>query len=982
MNKLDFKTVADAALNAADNLLAEWLPGGRYRGHEYFSLNPTRADKHLGSFSVNTHSGAWADHATGDAGGDLVALYAYLFTSGKQGDALRAVADRLRIGGFEAVARVEWDGSNAAPEKKKKTNWVPIAPCEEKMLANLSGQSTYHYARAGRQEGMRAVYRDAQGQPLCVVQRFIDADGKKSDLPFTFCKDADGKRDSMWCNRRVNDPQPLFGLDMLAAAPDLPVLVVEGEKCKMVAAASELLRGWVVISWLGGCNGWKKADWLPLAGRDVVLWPDCDSQRQKLSKKDEAAGLAAEDMPMLSRLEQPGMKAMLGIAEKLADMGCRVRLVNTPEPCVWPEGYDIADALQDDAPVADVAALLAESALLPWPLVDDGAADAPLQSPNNECVRAGAPTAKSGGAGADYADSNGWRDDELADADEDLGAALAELLQNYRQVGLKQRVLNVETGEELSRAQLEKVFNKSAVSVWWRHSDKIVMPEFQAEIVKREKKLELLNNYNKFGGMQDRYIYLDGTTDAFDIELDQVVTLAAVKAAHPEHVEDWSKSMARKTCPRKNLVFEPRLECGVVYDEKGNVMYINEFKGLPIVGAAPKAAYDLDTPITQIVDDFPGCKNIIGLLWHLCKLGGNDGFEWFVNWLACRFRNPDQKPATAVVFISEVQGVGKSTLGDKVLKGLFGDYYVKLNQTALESQFNAPLKNRLVTVFEEISPSDERKNVLGKFKDMITSDTIMIEHKGRDAAEYSDYNSFLVFSNDDRAVPIESNDRRFMVFEVKEKFSDNQYLALQEEIENGGLQHFADFLMALPLQYTAGYQKSVVVENGTSVDKTVPIRARFTPHAKPLMTEIKRRMVGLSKANWELFMDEWYNGGLNLPFVSCAVKDLWAVYRSWCEHANAFAGKKNVFVAGITKRMGVPLRTNIKLRSGALKKLEVFQVPYDWLRPSEKAKYTPPQTDGVFRGDGGAPTKADFLGQQVDDFHAAAAEACPKVVPL
>ena len=41
MDKLDFKNVASAALAAADNLLAEWLPSGRYKGHEFYALNPT-----------------------------------------------------------------------------------------------------------------------------------------------------------------------------------------------------------------------------------------------------------------------------------------------------------------------------------------------------------------------------------------------------------------------------------------------------------------------------------------------------------------------------------------------------------------------------------------------------------------------------------------------------------------------------------------------------------------------------------------------------------------------------------------------------------------------------------------------------------------------------------------------------------------------------------------------------------------------------
>ena len=91
MNKLDFQSVAAAALGAVDSLLSEWLPGGKYKGHEFFALNPTRADKSLGSFAINTNTGEWSDYATGDAGGDLISLYAYLFCSGKQGDAFRAV---------------------------------------------------------------------------------------------------------------------------------------------------------------------------------------------------------------------------------------------------------------------------------------------------------------------------------------------------------------------------------------------------------------------------------------------------------------------------------------------------------------------------------------------------------------------------------------------------------------------------------------------------------------------------------------------------------------------------------------------------------------------------------------------------------------------------------------------------------------------------------------------------------------------------
>lgn len=76
--KIDFSAIAQAALNQALPLLQSWLPEGRKSGVEYKAKNPRRADRTVGSFSVNTNTGRWADFASGDAGGDLISLYAYL----------------------------------------------------------------------------------------------------------------------------------------------------------------------------------------------------------------------------------------------------------------------------------------------------------------------------------------------------------------------------------------------------------------------------------------------------------------------------------------------------------------------------------------------------------------------------------------------------------------------------------------------------------------------------------------------------------------------------------------------------------------------------------------------------------------------------------------------------------------------------------------------------------------------------------------
>lgn len=91
-----FQIVNQAALQALPDILNRWLPGGKRHGEEYVVRNPRRADDRPGSFSINLRTGKWADFATGDRGGDVISLAAYL--SGKsQIEAARSLAKMLGI---------------------------------------------------------------------------------------------------------------------------------------------------------------------------------------------------------------------------------------------------------------------------------------------------------------------------------------------------------------------------------------------------------------------------------------------------------------------------------------------------------------------------------------------------------------------------------------------------------------------------------------------------------------------------------------------------------------------------------------------------------------------------------------------------------------------------------------------------------------------------------------------------------------------
>jgi hypothetical protein len=97
---VNFCHINRAALPVLPLLLERWVPGGRKVGQEYVVRNPTRGDKSPGSFRINLVSGRWADFATGDAGGDVIALAAYLHDL-SQLEAATHLADMLGIASQE-----------------------------------------------------------------------------------------------------------------------------------------------------------------------------------------------------------------------------------------------------------------------------------------------------------------------------------------------------------------------------------------------------------------------------------------------------------------------------------------------------------------------------------------------------------------------------------------------------------------------------------------------------------------------------------------------------------------------------------------------------------------------------------------------------------------------------------------------------------------------------------------------------------------
>ncbi len=94
--RIDFHAVNRAALSALPGVLGRVLPGGKRVGGEYVVRNPLRPDRHGGSFKINLRTGRWADFATGDKGGDIVSLVAFV-EGVSQAEAARLLAGMLGV---------------------------------------------------------------------------------------------------------------------------------------------------------------------------------------------------------------------------------------------------------------------------------------------------------------------------------------------------------------------------------------------------------------------------------------------------------------------------------------------------------------------------------------------------------------------------------------------------------------------------------------------------------------------------------------------------------------------------------------------------------------------------------------------------------------------------------------------------------------------------------------------------------------------
>jgi len=153
------------------------------------------------------------------------------------------------------------------------------------------------------------------------------------------------------------------------------------------------------------------------------------------------------------------------------------------------------------------------------------------------------------------------------------------------------------------------------------------------------------------------------------------------------------------------------------------------------------------------------------LLNHVLA-GDQEIREHFLNDLAYMVQR--RKKLITTYLFQGVQGTGKGTFFDYVIRPLFGeDYTAQGDESRFVNQFNSFLTNSVFVLINEIhvdftNPGGSR--IMDKIKQAITDENVMVEAKGKDVQpNVQNVCTFLFATNELLSIVLPADDRRFNV---------------------------------------------------------------------------------------------------------------------------------------------------------------------------------------------------------------------------
>lgn len=267
--------------------------------------------------------------------------------------------------------------------------------------------------------------------------------------------------------------------------------------------------------------------------------------------------------------------------------------------------------------------------------------------------------------------------------------------------------------------------------------------------------------------------------------------------------------------------------------------------------------------------------------------------KYILSWLVHIVQKPYEKTGVAL-FLTGAHGAGKNIITRFLAKYVFGDRYC--GETAgisrITQKHNNFLRDVIFCVVNELSViQGEFHRDFDKMKMLITDEKQEMEPKGKEVEKPSTYCNFIMFSNHEMTIRIESGDRRYVCIEMGNQMVDN--LPFFEGIVNTLYNQNAGNVI---YTFLRGYQGVKL----TPIPKTKLHRemeeysldncTRFIEEMKVPIGDEKSGFTRIDKETTRNGVVIYYKAEENIPYPV-----VYAKYQSWCAENGEVPVTKNKF---------------------------------------------------------------------------------------
>ncbi|HEV2080702.1 MAG TPA: DUF5906 domain-containing protein [Allosphingosinicella sp.] len=670
------------------------------------------------------------------------------------GDRPQTVGERVQrgreTGSHANGAIVPFEGRNVGPE----------------ILDQLRGKELGRVQRL-LAAGYRATvfpYRDEDGAILQLVLRFDHPTAPKEIRPLRYLgRDKYGV--PLFWMTAIEAPRPLYGLHELAQRPEAQVLAVEGEAT--AEAARLLFPEMVPVTWMSGAGGVAHTEMEPLAGRNIIIWPDNDIAGRRAGRTFASLALKAG-------------AASVGMVDVPREFG---------------ENWDVADEVPEELREAYPLRHLLETARQ-------------LTAADLEKTGSHGRSAAERGRLLGHKPGHSEVDKQaVADALHELDPSMSRL--EWIKIA---RCLYLAFGSEglpmfdaWSKGSEEKYKEGEPAALW---------SGFEAEkSAFRAKSLAWLMRQARDSPREEGQNF-EVDKEAFvrasieEVNEDHAVVTRGAKTVviwerYDPRFERYTLTFLKKSDFTEKLIWKiplppqegdtPRkrsMPLGKLWFESGLRRQYEAIYFAPGQSVGSRALNTWRGFAVEPIDNPDGWSRLKAHLLNNVAQGDGGGYEYILNWLAFGVQRLGKRTGTALV-LQGAKGAGKSIL--IVLYGhLFGSHtWVTAISEDIVGRFNAHLETTLLLGVEEaFAPQNRAAD--GTLKDLITTDTLRVEDKFFSAWTAPNHLRIIMTSNNDQVVRADGFDRRYAVFEVLSPHQNDpdarrRYFGeMVEQMETGG----------------------------------------------------------------------------------------------------------------------------------------------------------------------------------------------------